>query len=219
MWQQILDYFNKNTDAYLTAVGEHLWISLLSLVIALAIAVPAGFFCARTKKWRRWVTGFFQVLRIIPSFAILILLIPIMGTGIPPAMTALVLLALPPILMNTTLGFESTPPEVMETALGLGMTEKQILKNVEIPLTFPYILMGMKTALVEIISSATLAAYIGGGGVGTIIFTGLGLNRTDLLLIGGLSVAFLSIMSGVVLNLLEKRLIKYKYVKRKRRLK
>ena len=90
------------------------------------------------------------------------------------------------------------------------MTDKQIFQKVRIPLALPYILIGTKTALVEIIASATLAAYIGGGGLGTIIFTGLGLNRTDLLLIGGISVALLSLLSGFLVTAAEKRILRYR---------
>ena len=90
------------------------------------------------------------------------------------------------------------------------MTDKQIFKKVRIPLALPYILIGTKTALVEIIASATLAAYIGGGGLGTIIFTGLGLNRTDLLLIGGISVALLSLFSGFLVSAAEKWIVRYR---------
>ncbi len=210
MWQQIIDYFTNNMDTYLTAAWEHVWISLLSLVIALAVGIPAGIYCAHTKRFRKWITAFFNVLRIVPSFAVLILLIPIMGTGVKPAMTALVILAIPPILMNTNAGFESTPEFMLETARGLGMTDRQIFQKVRIPLALPYILIGTKTALVEIIASATLAAYIGGGGLGTIIFTGLGLNRTDLLLIGGISVALLSLFSGFLVTAAEKWIVRYR---------
>lgn len=213
IWQQILDYFSTNTDSYMLAAGEHIWISVLALGVAMALGIPAGRLCAGTKKWGKWITALFQVLRIVPSLAILILLIPIMGTGTRPAITALVLLAVPPILMNTAVGFESVPEFMLETACGLGMTEKQIFWKVRVPLALPSILTGIKTALVEIIASATLAAYIGGGGLGTIIFTGLGLGRTDLLLIGGCSVAVLSIVAGMILNIIDRQLIRYKYVK------
>ena len=142
------------------------------------------------------------MLRIIPSVAILILLIPVMGTGVRPAMTALVLLAVPPILMNTAAGFSEVPAFMLETAEGLGMTERQMFWKVKVPLAMPMILTGMRTAAIEIIASATIAAKIGAGGLGGIILTGL--NRTDLLLIGGISVALLSLEAGMVFRLLMK---------------
>ena len=179
-------------------------ISVLALLTASVIGIPLGYLCVCRKKWERWITGAFQVLRIIPSVAILILLIPVMGTGVRPAMTALVLLAVPPILMNTAAGFSEVPAFMLETAEGLGMTERQMFWKVKVPLAMPMILTGMRTAAIEIIASATIAAKIGAGGLGGIILTGLGLNRTDLLLIGGISVALLSLAAGMVFRLLMK---------------
>lgn len=210
----IQSYFSNRMDEYLTCLWEHISISLMALVVAMLIGIPLGYLCIRYGKSRRWIVGVFQVLRIIPSLAVLILLIPVMGTGVRPAMTALVLLAVPSILMNTADGFENVPEFMLETAAGMGMTKRQIFWKVKVPLAMPSILTGARTAMVEIIASATIAAKIGAGGLGGIILTGLGLYRTDLLLIGGISVAVLSILTGVFFNLLEKQLMKYKYTEK-----
>lgn len=210
VWMKMQTYFANSMDEYLTCLGEHISISLLALLVSVLIGIPFGYLCARHRSTRRWIVGIFQVLRIIPSLAVLILLIPIMGTGVRPAMTALVLLAVPPILMNTTDGFEEVPPFMLETAAGMGMTQRQIFWKVKVPLAMPYILTGARTAMVEIIASATIAAKIGAGGLGGIILTGLGLNRTDLLLIGGGTVALLSIVTGIIFNLLEKIILPYR---------
>lgn len=211
VWMNIQLYFANNLDGYLISLREHITLSLLALLLAALIGIPLGYLCARYMEYRKWIVGIFQVLRIIPSLAVLILLIPIMGTGVRPAMTALVLLAVPAILMNTADGFEGVPEFMLETAAGMGMTQKDILWKVKVPLAMPSILTGARTAMVEIIASATIAAKIGAGGLGGIILTGLGLYRTDLLLIGGLSVAVLSILTGVVFNLLEKKIMRYKF--------
>ncbi len=211
----IRNYFAGDLPGYLTALGQHIGISLLSLVLAAAIGVPLGILCARYKKQQRWVVGLFQVLRIVPSLAVLVLLIPVMGTGTRPAVTALVLLAIPPILMNTVAGIEAVPFFMEETAAGLGMTARQQWLQVKLPLAMPMILAGAKTAMVEIIASATLAAKIGAGGLGGIIFTGLGLNRVDLLLVGGVSVALLSITAGLLMSLLDRILVRYQYMGKK----
>jgi osmoprotectant transport system permease protein len=147
------------------------------------------------------------MLRIIPSLAILFLLIPIIGTGTKPALIALVILGIPSILLHTILGFKEVPERVAETGIAIGMTQRQLLRKVRIPLALPYILNGIKIALIEIIASATLAAKIGAGGLGSLIFTGLGLNRTDLLVIGGLSVAVLSLLSSLFIERIEKMMI------------
>lgn len=209
--QKITEYFINNKAEYFLALKEHILISVMALGVAGIIGVLFGYWSVKNNSYEKWINRLFQILRIIPSLAVLILLIPIMGTGIRPAMTALILLALPPILMNTVTGFKSVPLFMLETAAGLGMTEKQMLWKVKVPQALPYILTGVKIAAVEIIASATLAAYIGGGGLGTIIFTGLGLNRTDLLIIGGVSVGVISILAGILFTLMERRLFRYKY--------
>lgn len=212
MWQQIIEYFKNNTDSYLSAIGDHIGISVYALVIAALIGIPAGFLSVRYRSSQKFIMTIFQILRVIPSLAILLLLIPIMGTGVRPAITALVLLAVPPILMNTVAGLEDVPDFVLETASGCGMTDRQIWQKVRFPLAMPLILTGLKTATIEVIASATLAAKIGAGGLGEIIFTGLGLNRFDLLLIGGVTVAVLSIMTGLQFDLVHKLVLRYKHL-------
>jgi len=211
---QIIDYLTSNMNAYLIAAREHIGISLLALIVAIIIGIPCGYACVKHKKYEKWIVSIFQVLRIVPSLAVLILLIPIMGTGIKPAMTALVLLAVPPILMNTVAGLDEVPDFMIETACGVGMTDRQVLWKVKFPLAMPLILTGIKTSMIEIIASATLAAKIGAGGLGGIIFTGLGLNRIDLLLVGGISIAVLSIVAGLLVDLIDRLLLKYKYIRK-----
>lgn len=209
---QILLYFQNNSDTFLTYLQEHVYISLISITVAMAIGIPAGYLASKTKRYERYVTGVFQVLRVIPSLALLILLIPIMGTGVKPAVTALTALAIPPVLINTTNGFKGVSPFILETAEGMGMTPGQILWRVRFPLAMPMISTGIKTAMIEIIASATIAAKIGAGGLGSIIVTGLGLNRSDLLIIGGVSVAVLSLTAGIILNGLDRLILKYQYI-------
>lgn len=204
-------------DSYLLAIGEHITISACALIIAAVIGVPAGCLGVRFGHSRRWITGLFQMMRIIPSLAILLLLIPVMGTGVRPAVTALVILGIPPILLNTAAGLAGVPEFMLETAAGCGMTGGQIWRKVHLPLAMPMILAGLKTALVEIIASATLAAKIGAGGLGGIIFTGLGINRFDLLIIGGVSVAALSLSGGLLFGLADQAFLTRRHVNRQRR--
>lgn len=212
MWQNILEYFQKDMDTYLLAIGQHLTISLLSLLVAAIIGIPFGILSTKNKEWYQWVTTGFNTLRIVPSLAVLIMLIPIVGTGIKPAMIALVLLGIPPILLNTALAFNTIPEFMIETSIAMGMSKAQSFCKVKVPLAAPLILTGIKTAMVEIIASATLAAYIGGGGIGNIIFTGLGLNRADLLWIGGITVAILSMLANIIMLGLEKYILRYNYI-------
>ena len=194
----ILEYFGSHMGDYLTVLREHVVISLMALAISVLLGISAGYVCVRTPKLEKWLVGTFQTLRIVPSLAILILLIPLLGTGVKPALAALVLLAVPEV-----------PDFMLETARGLGMTEKQVMFRVKFPMAFPLIMTGVKTAMIEIVASAALAAKIGAGGLGGLIFTGLGLNRLDLLLVGGISVALLSLASGAILDGIEKMLTPY----------
>jgi len=212
MGASMLQYVQGNWPGLLRQLGTHLWVSLLALVVAAAIGIPCGYLASRSPKSEALVTGPFQVLRVVPSLALLILLIPVMGTGVPPAVTALTVLAVPPILLNTIAGFREVPDFMAETGQALGMTDRELLRKVRFPLALPLILAGVRTALVEVIASAALAAKIGAGGLGEIIFTGLGLNRGDLLLLGGLAVAVLSLGCGGLFDLACRRVLKYKYV-------
>lgn len=201
MISQIIQYFQNDSGQYWQYVGQHLMLSAVTLIISLLIALPLGYLGSRVKAVATFCVSFAQVLRIIPSLALLFLLIPFIGTGTLPALIALVVLALPPLLINTILGFNEVSPLYKEVGTALGMSQRQLLRQVEIPLALPYILNGIKLALVEIIASATLATYIGAGGLGTLIFTGLGLYDMSYVVIGGVSVAILSLLAMVSFDL------------------
>ncbi|MCL1787725.1 MAG: ABC transporter permease [Defluviitaleaceae bacterium] len=210
MLSQIVAYFQNYSHVWAHAVGAHIRISLLSFSIAMLVGIPAGVFCVYVKWTRRYIVPFFQMLRVVPSVAILLLLLPIMGTGIRPAMTALAVLSIPAILINTVAGLENVPDFMLETAAACGMTKRQLWTKVRLPLALPLITTGCKTAIIEIIASATIAAQIGAGGLGELIFTGLGLNRYDILLVGGMSVALLSLCAALVIGLFDKIVLRYK---------
>ncbi|OMF27081.1 ABC transporter permease [Paenibacillus peoriae] len=214
LWMQLTAYFSNNMHVFLATGKEHIIISLLALLCSASIGIVLGYVTCKYKRTEKWIVSLFQVLRIMPSLAVLLLLIPIMGTGTKPALIALVLLGIPPILMNMIAGLESVPSFLLEAAHGVGMSEQQVMWRVKFPLAAPMILTGIKIAAIEVIASATLAAKIGAGGLGEIIFTGLGLNRVDLLLIGGFSVGILAITVGVMLDMSERILFKYRFLKR-----
>ncbi len=212
MFAEMAGYFQNNMDDFLRAIATHAGISALALLLAAAVGIPAGILCVRCQRLQRWVVPLFQGLRILPSLAVLFLLIPVLGTGLLPALVALVLLAVPSILLNTVAGLTQTPEFMLETAAACGMTSGQIWRRVWLPMALPMILTGIKNAVTEIIASATLVAKIGAGGLGEIIFTGLGLYRFDLLLAGGVTVALLSLLSAGAVGLLGRILMRYKYI-------
>ena len=209
MWEKMFAYIVTHGDSLLIQTATHLWISLAALTAAILVGVPCGYLAADLPGCEKWISAPFQVLRVIPSLAILVLLIPVAGTGALPAVIALTILAVPPVLLNTIVGFRDVPAFMTESAAGMGMTDREILWNVRIPLALPLIFAGIRTALVEVIASAALAARIGAGGLGEVIFTGLGLNRMDLLLLGGVLVAALSLLCGVLFDALTRRVLRY----------
>ncbi|MDR1775356.1 MAG: ABC transporter permease [Actinomycetes bacterium] len=212
LFGEIITYFADNGGEYMTALGEHLLITASAVLVACAIGIPAGILCCKNRVVRTFVTGIFSTLRIVPSLAVLFLCISLIGTGLWPAVVALTLLAIPPLLINTTLGFSGIDPAVIETAHGMGMGRTRTFWQVKLPLALPLVFTGFKTATIEVIASATLGAYIGAGGLGTIIYTGLGLMRNDLLVIGGASVAALSIISGLIISRAEQLVLPWRNV-------
>lgn len=209
MINEIIHYFQTNSGQYWRYVGQHLALTLGTLAISLIIALPLGYLGSRQKQVANFCTAFAQVLRIIPSLALLFLLIPFIGTGIVPAIIALVILALPPLLINTILGFNEVSPLAKEVGMAIGMDHRQLCIQVEIPLALPFILNGVKLALIEIIASATLAAYIGAGGLGVLIMSGLGLYNMDYVVIGAVSVAILSLLAMFGFDFLIRRVQRY----------
>ena len=212
IWDSIILYFENNWENYFTMLRQHFEITLHVLLITLFIGIPLGIWCVVFKKQQRWIIGIVQILRIIPSLAILVLSIRFLGIGLGPTIVALVFLAVPPILMNTVAGLEEVPSFMLESAKGMGLTPLQVWWKVRLPLALPMIFAGIKTAVVEIVASATIAALIGAGGLGQIIFQGLSVRRTELLLIGGVSVAMLALGGALIIDLIERVVLKYKAV-------
>lgn len=211
--QDVIAYFSTHGTDYIQMVLEHLNVSVLSLAVAILVDVPLGIACSRSPLLEKISVGVSGILRIIPSLAVLVVCVPILGTGVLPAVVALTVLAIPPILINTALGFRSVPADVLEAARGMGMDERLVFFKIKVPLAFPVSFAGVRTAASEVVASATLAAYIGAGGLGQIIFTGLGLMRTDLLVIGGASVAALSLLVGMLLSAIDRRMRPYEFAK------
>ncbi len=142
----------------------------------------------------------------IPSIAILFLAIPYFGLKIESALIALTLLVMPPILINTDVAFRTIDPMIREAAYGMGMDARQVLQQIEIPLALPVVLAGIKTATVEVIASATLAAFIGAGGLGSFIVLGFALYDNAVLLVGAVPVALLALVAEVSLGLLQRQM-------------
>ncbi|MCI5721679.1 MAG: ABC transporter permease [Firmicutes bacterium] len=203
-----IEYFTDNWQQYLQYLGQHIYISVLAIAAAAAIGIPSGILCEKNPVVRRFFVGFFSTLRIIPSLAILVVLIPVMGIGVKPALVALVILAVPPIIIQTTLGFAEVPEFMLEAATAMGMDEKMIFRRVSLPMALPHIIGGIKIASAEVIASAALAAYIGSGGLGVIIYNGIALMKTEYLVIGGGSVAILTMLCTMIIGKIERKMVR-----------
>lgn len=186
--------------ALLTALGQHLLLSVISLAIAIVIALPLAIWVIPRPKTANVFLQLASVLQTIPSLALLGMLIPLVGIGSVPAVISLVVYALLPIFQNTYTGLTEIDPSLEEAATAFGMTRWEKLRKVELPLAFPMILSGIRTALVMIIGTATLAALIGAGGLGTFILLGINRNNNTMTLIGALASALLAIVLSLALR-------------------
>jgi osmoprotectant transport system permease protein len=201
---QSYNYAVSHPEQMLAALGQHLFLVAIPLALGLLLGLPLGLFSARSPWAAGLLTQSVNSLRVIPSLAVLFVMIPYTGLTPQSAIIALTLLVLPPILMSTDVGFRTIEPAILEAAQGMGMTTQQILWMVEIPLALPVILAGIKTATVEAIASATLAAFIGAGGLGTLITLGFALYDQSILLAGAIPIALLALLAELSLGGLEK---------------
>ncbi len=187
-------------------LGTHVGLSLSALIAAVVIGVPLAGFSAGRPIARALTLFGAGALRVVPSIAVLTLTLPYLGLGFRPALLALIALGLPPIIINTELGLRSAPPAAIDAALGMGMTGRQVRNRVEWPLAVPLVFAGFRTASIEVIASATLASFIGGGGLGDFIVDGLATDDVGELFLGACSVALLALIVDAVLGRIDRRI-------------
>lgn len=187
---------------------EHVWLVLFSVVVAIAIAAPAAVLLTRRPKLRRWTLSVVNVVQTVPSLALFGFLLPLPfvgGVGKRTAIVALILYALLPVLRNTLTGILAVDRGVRESAVALGMSGRQILWGVELPLAFPTILAGVRIATVTTIGTATIAAAIGGGGLGVFVFRGIAMADSPTILAGAVPAALMAIAADEVLGWIERQ--------------
>lgn len=199
----LLQTFGERKQELWSALIEHLQISLISLFFAVIIAVPLGIFLTRRERMAEFIIGTSAVMQTIPSLALLGLLIPIVGIGKVPAIIALVVYALLPILRNTYTGIRELDASLIEASRAMGMNGWRRLWKVELPLALPIIMAGIRTAMVLIVGTATLAALIGAGGLGELILLGIDRNDHALILLGAIPAALLALFFDRVLRMFE----------------
>jgi osmoprotectant transport system permease protein len=195
LFSEAFAYFLSDQERFLRLLGQHLVLSAAALAVALLVCLPLGVYIAHRPRWSQPVINGFNTLRIVPSLVILFLALPYLGLGFRPALVALTVLACPPILINTYAAIRSVAGATREAALGIGMSRWETLLRIELPLALPVILTGVRIATVEVIASATLAAFIAGGGLGDYILRGFALNEPPVMLVGAAAVAVLALLA------------------------
>lgn len=204
----LLQTFQERSGDLGTAFVEHIQLSMIALLIAIVIAVPLGIFLTNHKKIASPIIQVTAVFQTIPSLAILGLLIPLVGIGTVPAIIALVVYALLPILRNTYTGLSEINPALLEAADAMGMNRQRKLMKVQLPLAMPIIIAGIRTAMVMIIGTATIAALIGAGGLGSLILLGIDRGNNTLILLGAIPSALLAILFDGFIGLLQRISVK-----------
>lgn len=199
----ILNYIMDPHHHFIRSTLEYLQICSISIALAIVIGIILGIAVSRSA-----IAGFMAVnmsgfLRAIPVLAFLIAALPLLGTGDPPAIVALIVLGIPPILLNTYTGIREIDPATIDAARGMGMTIWQILTRIQIPLVLPVLAAGIRTAAVQIIATATLAAYIGAGGYGVYITDGVATFNNTEILVGAIPVTLLAIIIEILMSWLQ----------------
>lgn len=200
LWQ----FMQQQSGKLLQQTVQHIGLTFISLFIAVLIGLPLGIYITRNKKMAGIILGIAGILQTIPSIALLGFMIPLLGIGPIPAITALFLYALLPVIRNTYEGINGVDAGVTEAAMAMGMTPFQRLFRVELVLAFPVIMAGIRTATVINVGVGTLAAYIAAGGLGEFIFGGIALNNTNMILAGAIPAALLAIVLDYLLSLVQR---------------
>lgn len=204
LWEQMKQQLNSRGDDLIQSLGVHIQLVLISMLLAVIIGIAFGILISRVKALKGVTLGTAGILQTIPSLAMLGFMIPLFGIGMKTAVAALFLYSLLPIIRNTYAGITEVDKSVVEAARGMGMKSGQILFKVQLPLAMNVIMAGIRTAAVINVGTATLAAFIGAGGLGEFIFLGIQRNIEALTLMGAIPAAILALVIDYLLGLLEK---------------
>jgi osmoprotectant transport system permease protein len=193
-----------NPSIFIVALQNHLWLSGVALAAVLLIALPLGLALTRHRGFANAAIALVNILRAVPSLALLVIMLPLLGTGFLPSVVALTLYGLPALLLNTYTGLTEVDADIVDAARGQGFSDRQVMTRIEIPLALPVIFAGIRTAAVQIVSAATLAAFIGGGGLGELITAGMANFNFPQLIAGAVAVAVLALFVEIAFALMER---------------
>lgn len=206
---EYIEYWKERYDSILMYMVEHLLISFAAIIIAIVIIIPFAVYLTKIKseKIKNMTFNFANILQTVPTIAMLALMIPILGIGIKPAIAALFLYAILPLLRNTYSGMKSIDQGIVDAAKGIGYNKIQQVFKVELPMAFPYIMSGIRTTSVYIISWTALAAVVGAGGLGDLILAGIGRNDTKMIVTGTILAIIIAVALDFTLGKLEKKYV------------
>ncbi len=200
----MIDFLRENFSQLIVKIGEHLFISSLAIALGIVVAVPAGIAVTRSKKLSVVLITIASILQTIPSLALLSMMVPIIGIGKLPAIIALFIYSLLPIIRNTMLGINGVNEFLVDAGKGMGMTANEIMFKIKLPLSAPVIMSGIRLSAVYVVSWTAIASYIGAGGLGDFIFSGLNTFDTNLIFLGTICVTIIAICTDFLLGKLEK---------------
>ncbi|NLC54347.1 MAG: ABC transporter permease [Erysipelothrix sp.] len=201
-----MTFLIENFSQLTLKIFEHLSISMMALVLGVLFAVPLGLLVSRSKKISNLTIGISSVLQTVPSLALLAIMVPIFGVGKLPAVLALFIYSLLPILRNTVLGMESVNKDIVDAAKGMGLTPIQIILKVQVPLSVGVIMSGIRLSAIYVVAWTSLAAYIGAGGLGEFIFNGLNNFNFKMIIAGTIPITLMALLFDGLLGMLENKL-------------
>lgn len=204
LFEKVINVYTKQTSMLLEGLWQHISIAGISILIASLICIPLGIFLTRHQKLGGVVIGIVSVIYTIPSLAMFGLLLPILGIGSKPAIVAITMYAMLPILRNVYTGILGVDATLIDAGRGMGMTNMQILVSVELPMALPVIMAGLRTATTMAIATTTISAFIGAGGLGQVIYRGVNLLRDEYTVAGAIPTAILALLVDRLLLLAER---------------
>lgn len=203
---EFFNYISVNSYRIVSLLWQHIYLTVLAVAIAAVIGIPLGILISRTKRLAKPIIGFANIVQAIPSLAMLGFLIPFLGIGSRPAIVMVVLYSLLPIVKNTFTGLTNIDRDIMEAARGIGLTNGQIMRKIQLPLAMPVIMAGVRIAAVTAVGLMTIAAFIGAGGLGFLVYSGVATVDNNMILAGAIPACILALLIDYLVGIVEKKL-------------
>lgn len=198
-----IDFVINRKEEIITLFLQHIYLTIIAILIAIIVGIPLGILITKVKSLEKPISGFINIIQSVPSMALLGLLIPILGIGSVPAITMVVLYSLLPIVKNTYIGLSNIDPDILESARGMGLTTNQTLRLVQIPIALPVIMSGIRISAVTAVGLMTLAAFIGGGGLGYLVYSGIQTVNNNMILAGAIPACILALLIDYLFGKIE----------------